>query len=200
MKSNTLVLQDLVVGRDGIAYTAALHAEIAPGEWVAVCGHNGSGKTSLLKTIAGLIPPVRGQVQYRGMPMRQQSGAVVYVSHKRGLIANLTVYENVALWARLSGYPELAAAALHFFDLGDSADIPVQHLSAGWQQRVALTRLITQPAGLWLLDEPAANLDAKGEALLGGLIESRCAQGGIALYTTHRPPVSENIKSIKLNG
>lgn len=196
MKSNTLVLDELVVGRDGVELTAPVTLSLTGGEMLAIQGSNGSGKSTFLKIIAGLIPAPSGSIRFNEKwPIEQRP---LYIGHKRGLFPGMSVYDNVSFWAKAAGYPELTAAAMHYFDLVDITDVPVQTLSAGWQQRVALTRLITMPATLWLLDEPTSNLDAEGVALLQSLMESRLEQGGIILVATHMQPQGDRIKTINI--
>ncbi len=196
MKSNSLVLESLVVARDGAPLTQAITLSLAGGEMLAIHGSNGSGKSTLLKTLAGLLPVYSGSVAMNDVaPVDQKP---LYIGHKRGLVPSMSVIDNVSFWAKASGHPELAAAAMHYFDLDDIPHASVGDLSAGWQQRVALTRLITIPKGIWLLDEPMANLDAAGVALLQSLIQSRLEQGGIILIATHAQLQGERVKILNI--
>lgn len=197
MKSNSLELEGLVVGREGAPLMSPLSLSIAEGEMLAVGGSNGSGKSTLLKTLAGLISPHSGSATLGGHPLGETD--ILYLGHKSGLARDMSVYDNVVLWARLHKAPELTAAALHYFDLIDIADVPLHTLSAGWQQRVVLTRLITVPAKLWLLDEPTANLDAAGIGLLQTLLHARLEQGGIAVIATHVDMKGEFVKTINIS-
>jgi heme exporter protein A len=197
MKSNTLTLEDVIVARDGASLSAPISVALAGGEMLAIHGSNGSGKSTLLKTIAGLLPIYSGRIRVNDeWPAANRP---LYMGHKRGLTPSMSVYDNVAFWARAAGYPELTAAAMRFFDLDDIPDATVESLSAGWQQRVALTRLITMPATLWLLDEPTANLDAEGVALLQSLMQSRLEQGGIIVVATHMQLQGNGVKSINIS-
>lgn len=197
MKSNSLVLESLVVARDGAPLTQAITLSLAGGEMLAIHGGNGSGKSTLLKTLAGLLPVYSGSVAMNDVaPVDQKP---LYIGHKRGLVPSMSVIDNVSFWAKASGHPELAAAAMHYFDLDDIPHASVGDLSAGWQQRVALTRLITIPKGIWLLDEPMANLDAEGVALLQSLIQSRLEQGGIILIATHAQLQGERVKILNIS-
>lgn len=195
MSGNSLEMQALVVGREGAGLTPPITETIVGGEMLAIRGGNGSGKSTLLKTVAGLLRPMSGNVIHRGTT----SGPILYLGHKLGLVRELSVYDNVALWGRLHCAPELISAALHYFDLDDIADAPLSTLSAGWQQRVALTRLITIPSALWLLDEPTANLDAEGVALLHALLQSRMEQGGVILLATHHEMQGNKVKTLNIN-
>lgn len=186
MKSNRLELNSLTIARDGASLFAPLDITVKSGELLVVRGPNGCGKSSLLKSIAGLLPIAGGSIGLNSRPIENASrDAITYVGHLRGLNPSLSVWDNVAFWAKLYRRREVIDAALHYFDLVDIADVPVRTLSAGWQQRVALTRLITSPGFLWLLDEPSSNLDKKGTELLHSLLETRLEQGGLALMATH---------------
>lgn len=192
MKSNSFALQKLSIGREGVAFAAPITLSLDPGELLAVEGANGSGKSTLLKTIAGLLAPLSGEILWHGpQPL--------YMGHRGGMLPEMSVRENVAYWANMHGTPELIATAMHYFDLGYYAEMPLASLSAGWQHRVALTRLITCGSSLWLLDEAMANLDKEGIALLQSLIQTRLEQGGIAILTSHIPLDGPQVKHLKLD-
>lgn len=158
---------------------------------VMVVGPNGSGKTSLLKMIAGLIPPAEGEILWFGEPIQKvysdYSKELLYIGHKNAIKQELTVLDNILLWARIRHTELMVDAALHYFNLTDKVDIPCYMLSAGWQRRVALARLMACFARLWILDEPLANLDEEGKRLMINLINSRTSQGGIVLVSSHSP-------------
>jgi heme exporter protein A len=202
MKSNSLLLSDLVIAREGAVLAGPISMRLAAGELLILQGANGSGKSTLLKTIARLLPQAAGTIDWNGAPLGRaaaRSAPIFYLDHKRGLSPSMSVWDNVSFWAKASGTPELAPAAMHYFDLSEIADVALSTLSAGWQQRVALSRLITIPSPLWLLDEPTANLDADGMALLHSLMQSRLEQGGIVLMSTHAQIQGDGIKTINLN-
>ncbi len=227
MKSHTLCLDQLVIGREQAPLTAPISLAVHSGEMLLVQGSNGSGKSTLLKMIAGLLPPVTsahaasGHLDDAGAPLPTGEGASklapanphpirfddswpitpppLYLGHKRGLVTELTVLDNVAFWAKLSRCEELIEAALHYFDLEDIVGVTLERLSAGWQQRVALTRLITHPSPLWLLDEPTSNLDQEGTALLQSLIQTRLEQHGIVVIASHIGMEGERVRTLSLN-
>lgn len=202
MKSYNLALEQLVVARDGASMLPAISQRLTSGDVLIVRGRNGAGKSSLLKTIAGLVQPASGQILWNDEPMgvsRSYPRNLVFLGHKRGVDLSLSVYHHVAWWAKAYGQQELIGAALHYFDLEDIANVPVHTLSAGWQQRVALTRLITQPGPLWLLDEPAANLDQEGAMLLNSLMETRCERGGIIIMATHGAVEGGKVQTLDLD-
>lgn len=156
---------------------------------VVVVGPNGSGKTSLLRIIAGLIPPTTGEVQWFGEPIHKIYGEyccdMAYLGHNNAIKPELTVEDNLLLWSKLRHTEIMLEAALHYFHLSDKRHLPCHMLSAGWQRRVALARLMVCNARLWLLDEPLANLDEEGRRLVINLINSRISQGGMVVISSH---------------
>lgn len=131
-------------------------------------GPNGSGKSSLLKCIAGLLPCAEGTVQ---------RGDVAYLGHKNALKSDLTVRENLDFWAGNVDLQGLLPERL--------LEIPVRYLSAGQVRRVALARLVADPAPLWLLDEPTVGLDEESLLYLKGLLEKHLQGGGMIIAATH---------------
>ena len=202
MEEHNLTFEDIHVAREGVALIHGLHMTLSPGDLLMIEGANGSGKSTFLKCLAGLMPLAAGRVTLGEHTLASHPhypANLLYLGHKRGLQLTMTVRTNVDFWAKARGTPELTGAALHYFDLEDVADLPCRMLSAGWQQRVALTRLITMPAKLWLLDEPTANLDEEGVALLHSLIMTRLEQRGIVLMTTHAQVQGERHKRLNLS-
>ncbi len=199
--SNSLELLDLQVTRDGQPLIHGLTYRLHSNELLVVQGQNGAGKTTLLKTLAGLLPPSGGEIRLNGEQLTHDfHPRPLFIGHKRGLTPSLSVADNVRVWARAARNDELYRAALHFFDLEGLEDVPLQQLSAGWQQRVALTRLITMPAYLWLLDEPTANLDKAGVERLHALLQTRLEQGGMVVMTSHHSQIEgENVKFINIS-
>jgi heme exporter protein A len=202
MEQHTLSFNDTTITREGVALVSGLHMSLSSGDLLMVQGANGSGKSTLLKAIAGLFPVSGGSIDWYGAPVTQHAGYpndLLFLGHKRGLRLEMSVLDNVRFWARMRKTDELVDAALHYFDLESVAHAECRMLSAGWQQRVALTRLITMPSILWLLDEPTANLDDEATSLLHSLIMSRIEQKGIVIMTTHAQVQGEKHKTLDLN-
>ena len=161
---------------------------LLPGALCAVYGPNGSGKSSLLKIMAGLMKPAMGQVTYKNQPIAFNESylkALCYIGHKNALFAEYTVLQNLEFWAGLHGTQILIPATMSHFDLSRYADYPCGRLSAGWQRRVALGRLLLSGARNWLLDEPFANLDEDGTIRLAAAMEARSEQGGIVVVAAN---------------
>jgi heme exporter protein A len=163
----------------------ALHA----GELALVEGDNGSGKTTLLRQLAGLLHVDEGELRWRGQPWHRDAcaGEVLFLGHQLGLKMDMSPRENLRIAAGLHGTREGRSTASVLTEVGLSGyeDEPVRRLSAGQKKRAALARLLLLPAVLWLLDEPYANLDRAGIALVNRLLEAHVAAGGAALVTSH---------------
>jgi heme exporter protein A len=163
----------------------ALH----PGEVALVEGDNGSGKTTLMRVLTGMLRPGEGEVLLDGAPfsLDTMAGAVVFLGHHLGLKLDLSARENLRVSAGLYGLRDGADAASVLTEVGLAGfeDEPVRRLSAGQKKRAALARLLLVPARVWLLDEPYANLDREGIALVNRLLAGHAARGGAALVTSH---------------
>lgn len=163
---------------------------LGPGEMLLVEGANGSGKTSLLRAIAGLLSVDAGAVYWRGQPTLQcrqlLCAEMAWLSHRLGLKYDLTLLENLRFDARLrSGTWDKADEVLDRLALKGLESLPLRALSAGQQRRVALARLQLSSSRLWLMDEPFTNLDTAGQALVRDLVERKLKQGGLCVVATH---------------
>ncbi|MCW8807922.1 MAG: cytochrome c biogenesis heme-transporting ATPase CcmA [Rhodanobacter sp.] len=168
---------------------APIDFQLDAGELALIEGDNGSGKTTLMRILAGLLHVGAGELFWRGEPMQRDrcTGEILFLGHQLGLKADLSPRENLLIAAGLNGYREGSSitSILAEIGLGGFEDEPVRRLSAGQKKRVALARLLLLPASLWLLDEPYANLDRIGIALVNHLLEKHLAAGGAALVTSH---------------
>jgi heme exporter protein A len=172
-----LMVRDLAVARGGIPILEGVNFAVPIGAAVILRGPNGIGKTTLLRTIAGLQPAVAGAVD---LPPE----GLAYSGHADGLKATLTVTENLGFWARIFGQTRIAHA-LRAMDLENLADRPAQNLSAGQKRRLGLARLLVTGRRLWLLDEPTVSLDAASVTLFAKAVDAHLAAGGAALMATH---------------
>ncbi|SEV94875.1 heme exporter protein A [Luteibacter sp. 329MFSha] len=159
------------------------------GEIALVEGDNGSGKTTLLRVLTGMLRAGEGEVLLDGLrfSLDTMAGAVVFLGHHLGLKFDLSARENLRVSAGLYGLRAGADADAALADTGLAGfeDEPVRRLSAGQKKRAALARLLILPARVWLLDEPYANLDRDGIALVNRLLDGHANRGGAALVTSH---------------
>jgi heme exporter protein A len=184
--------RDLGCVRGGRTIFQGLSFSVGAGSVLAVEGPNGSGKTSALRIIGGLLTQSAGTVRLRmdGMAVadREERGRFCgWLGHQDGIKAQLTAGENVRWAASLYRSGADVGAALDRVGLARFADAPAQYLSAGQRRRLALARMITIARPIWLLDEPFASLDADGRSLVGDLVREHCAGGGIVVAATHEP-------------
>jgi len=168
-----------------------LNFSALPGSISIIKGPNGSGKTSLLKIIVGLIRDYSGDILWNNTNTKisietfQQN--VCYIGQANALIPDFSVKENLKFYASLKGNIGLLDSALHYFDLNKVATNRINNLSAGWQRKVELSKLILSDASLWLLDEPDNSLDEDSLANLDGLLKAKTRDGrGVVIVTSHR--------------
>ncbi|WP_224824496.1 heme ABC exporter ATP-binding protein CcmA [Cognatishimia sp. MH4019] len=172
-----LQVLDLGVIRGGVPILEGVSFTLAAGHVLLLRGPNGIGKTTLLRTIAGLQPALSGEVSL-------DPEAVAYAAHADGLKATLTVRENLVFWAQVYGTSDIAPA-LAAFELQPLIDRPAQNLSAGQKRRLGLARLLVTGRPLWVLDEPTVSLDTAAVAMFAAAVRAHCAAGGSALIATH---------------
>ncbi len=187
MARMTLSVEDLACRRDGRLVFSGLSFNVAPGEARLLRGPNGVGKSSLLRVLAGLVPPAAGRVTLDGTTPRDADAWVERVAHAGHLDAvkpQLTVEENLRFWAGVMGAPDIAPA-LTAFDLAAIAGRPAAACSAGQKRRLGLARLLLAERRLWLLDEPTVALDAASIVRFTEVAAAHLARGGMALIATH---------------
>jgi heme exporter protein A len=187
---------------------SALTMQVQPGTITWLRGTNGSGKTSLLRLLAGLSAPSEGQVLWNGVPLGQAGDAarqgIVYIGHANGLKDDLSLLEALAFLAQLAGLPEArvrAAQALAQMGLQAQQHLAVRLLSQGQRRRGALARLaLDERPRTWLLDEPYDALDTASTQVLSDLITAHAARGGAVLLTSHQAVSLSDVQVHDLTG
>ncbi|HEY5307118.1 MAG TPA: cytochrome c biogenesis heme-transporting ATPase CcmA, partial [Casimicrobiaceae bacterium] len=178
---------------------------LEPGHALLVTGANGTGKTTLLRILAGLSQPTEGRVQWKGAPITQLESRrdIAFAGHLPALKDELTAEENLASLVELAGEkpdPKSLRVALASVALEAQRVLPARVLSQGQRRRINLARLTLVRRALWLLDEPVTALDTAGVALMAGLVTHHLEQGGCVVAATHQalvlPP--ERMRSLAL--
>jgi heme exporter protein A len=187
-----LELINLDCVRGGRPLFRNLNVSVPDGTLLQVEGANGSGKTSLLRIICGLMSPENGEVRWNGTTIKslgeEFSQTLAYLGHRNGIKEELTPLENLKIASSVSGNKlktEDARAALKLLGLESRQHFPVRYLSEGQRRRAALARMITGTAKLWVLDEVLAALDTAAVAVVRTMIEKHLENGGTAIIATH---------------
>lgn len=194
VESNPTVLQahDLECVRGERQLFSGIDFRVGDGELLYLSGRNGSGKTSLLRIIIGLLPPQSGEVLWRGKSNRGDEfrADLCYLGHHNAIKEEFTPLENLMASTRVADEAlseEAAAEALEQVGLAGCEDLACKYLSQGQKRRVALARLVKERRPLWVLDEPFVALDTAAVDWLAGIIGGHLQRGGCAVMTTHQP-------------
>ncbi len=171
-------VSDLAIVRGGVPLLAGLSFAVEPGSALILRGPNGIGKTTLLRTLAGLQPPAAGQIEV-------PEDSVAYASHADGIKGQLSVVENLNFWARVYGMADVTDAVLERFALQDLRARAAATLSAGQKRRLGLARLAVIGRKILLLDEPTVSLDTASVGRFATFLQDHLDAGGSAVIATH---------------
>ncbi len=184
-----------------------LSFHLSAGSALLLVGANGTGKSSLLRLMAGLLPPAAGTLSWNGIAIADDPDAhrrrLCWLGHLDAVKPGLTSLENATFWATIAGNRqprEAAGGALDRLGLGPLADTPGRFLSQGQRRRVALSRLLVADAPLWLLDEPTVGLDAAAVATVEALLAGHLGAGGSVVLATHVPIALPGGRHLALGG
>lgn len=175
--------------RGGREVFSGLDFDASAGEALAVTGSNGSGKTSLLRLIAGLLTMAGGSIGLEGgeaeLTLPEQAH---YLGHRDALKPALSVMENLAFWRGfLGGEASDVGLSLATVGLDHAVHLPAAYLSAGQRRRLSIARLLAVRRPVWLLDEPTNALDAAGQTMFAALMGDHLSRGGLIVAATHAP-------------
>ncbi len=183
--------RDLACVRGERLLWRGVNLTLARGQALHVRGANGVGKSSLLRILAGLLPPAAGAME--------RSGRIGMIADASALEADRPLGDTLRWWAKLDGVSAAAQdAAGERLGVARLAEVPVRYLSTGQRRRAALARLVAAAPPIWLLDEAANGLDRDGVALLEALIAEHRAGGGGVVYASHQPLSVADTESIDL--
>jgi len=184
-----LAATDLACRRGERLLFRGLSLTLGPGEALQVAGPNGTGKSSLIRMLAGLLRPFAGSVE--------RVGAVGLLDERAALDGHQPLGRALAFWAKIDGGEGAALAGLGLEPL---LDLPVRYLSTGQRKRAALARLAGQGAPIWLLDEPLNGLDRDAARACEALVADHCARGGAAVIASHQPFALPGLRTLALPG
>ncbi len=197
-----LTLNSVCIKINNLALFDKQSISFLPGSIIYLKGKNGSGKTSLLRSIAGIQKISEGEITLGKNNIALDllpKPYCHYIGHKTGIKLELSVYENINFWAKIYNSSEMVEAAIFYFKIQNIIHKKCYSLSAGQRQKVALARLFACNSMIWLLDEVENNLDNENRKLLNNLIISKANNGGIIIASSHNEPAIKSAIQINLD-
>jgi heme exporter protein A len=194
----------LACQRGGREVFADVGFAVSSGEALTVTGRNGAGKSSLLRTLVGLVRLAAGSLTLEGGdPELNVAEQAHYLGHQDALKGSLSVAENLQFWVDYLGAGQKKPTGtieepLHAVGLAGLAALPAAYLSAGQRRRLSIARLVAVPRPIWLLDEPTSTLDAAAVERLAGLMRAHLAAGGLIVAASHGAIGLESSQELRL--
>jgi len=192
-------LENVGVTRGDTVLFDGLSFEITSGDVVWIQGSNGIGKTTLLRMLTGLSKPDSGNIAWcvGGQPC-SASDMAAYQGHSDAFKPNLTAKDELAFWAKIYGYSSNLDDIFKRVSLSDKLNLETRVLSAGQRRRLAIARLLISQKPLWIMDEPAAAMDAAGRDLIYDIIQSHAENGGAVVLASHEGAAQLGVKTKRL--
>ncbi|NVK22716.1 MAG: heme ABC exporter ATP-binding protein CcmA [Kangiellaceae bacterium] len=192
MINSGLFASDLTVSRAEQTLIEGAELHLAPSSITYLYGENGAGKTSLMRCLCGLLPADQGSIRWNGKPISSSDSNyfndLLFLAHALSMKAELSIMENLHFYAKLRGVNNangLIQQAAQQLGIDHLLARRFAELSAGQQHKVALCRLVVEPAKIWILDEPFVNLDHQTRDWLANTMMEFAKQGGVVLFTSH---------------
>ena len=177
------------------------------GESLVLTGRNGTGKSTLIRVVAGLLPADAGAVKVAvgGADIPRAAEAMHYLGHRNAMKRELSVEENLVFWKSFMGdFADRTGldveSAAEELGLAELLHLPFGYLSAGQQRRMAMAKLLVAWRPIWLLDEPTAALDRQSDALFARIMKGHLGRGGIIVAATHQELGVEGAKRLEMKG
>jgi len=184
-----LTATDLACRRGERLLFRGLSLDLSAGDVLHVTGENGTGKTSLLRILAGLLSPYSGEVSHEG--------AIGMLDERPALDPDQPLGEALRFWQQVYGSAD-PAETIAAMELVPLQEVPVRYLSTGQRKRAAMARLLCQQAPIWLLDEPLSGLDDRAQARIAETVSAHAAAGGIVVLASHQPIAVERLSAFAL--
>ena len=184
-----LTATDLACRRGERLLFRGLSLDLSAGDVLHVTGENGTGKTSLLRILAGLLSPYSGEVSHEG--------AIGMLDERPALDPDQPLGEALRFWQQVYGSAD-PAETIAAMELVPLQEVPVRYLSTGQCKRAAMARLLCQQAPIWLLDEPLSGLDDRAQARIAETVSAHAAAGGIVVLASHQPIAVERLSAFAL--
>lgn len=202
-----LTVSSLAARRGDDRLFSGVHFALRSGESLVLTGRNGTGKSTLIRVIGGLLPADEGavQVEVDGAPVPRAAEAMHYLGHRNAMKRELSVEENLAFWKTFmgdfaGGAGQDVETAAHELGLAELLHLPFGYLSAGQQRRMAMAKLLVAWRPVWLLDEPTAALDKQSDLVVARIMTRHLGRGGIIVAATHQDLGLEKAARLEMKG